>query len=80
MTKGGNQRTREAGADASKSGERLAERITVWAVGHVKNPSFVALQVNEHAPFLLRIADARKIAAALQSEVDVISKLSAGEG
>ena len=48
------------------------EPITNWAVGHVKNSSLVALQLNSHSPFLLPIADAKKIGKALLDESEAI--------
>jgi hypothetical protein len=44
-----------------------------WAVGRIENSSLIALRLNDERPFLLKLAEARKIAAALKSEADVLA-------
>jgi hypothetical protein len=49
--------------------------VTYWAVGRTKNSSLVALQLNDEAPVVLQVKEAKDIAAALQSEAETIVKL-----
>jgi hypothetical protein len=48
--------------------------MTYWAVGRTKNASLVALQLNDETPVVLRVKEAKEIAAALQNEADMIAK------
>jgi hypothetical protein len=49
--------------------------VTRWAVGRTKNSSLVAIQLNDEAPVVLHVKEAREIAAALQNEADTIAKI-----
>jgi hypothetical protein len=69
-----------------QSGELLREQlgrqtkcaeVTSWAVGRIEGSQVVAIQLNDGTPFLLKAAEAKKIAAALRSEADIVSKLEA---
>jgi hypothetical protein len=50
--------------------------VTEWAVGRTRNSRLVALRLNGDAPVVLRIEDARAIAAALKNEVDMLARLA----
>ena len=51
--------------------------VTFWAVGRTKTSALVALKLNDETPVVLRVSEARDIAAALQSEADTIASLEA---
>jgi hypothetical protein len=49
--------------------------VTDWAVGHARTSRLVALRLNGDAPVVLRVEDAREIAAALKNEADMVDDL-----
>jgi hypothetical protein len=61
---------------AAKEKSDLAT-ISRWAVGRYKNSLLVALQLNNDVPVLMKIGDARQLAAALESEAHALAQLQA---
>lgn len=51
--------------------------VTDWAVGRTANSGLVALRLNGDAPVMLRVEDARDLAAALKNEADAVARLTA---
>jgi hypothetical protein len=45
-------------------------------VGRTKNFALVAIQLNDEIPVVLRVNEAREIAAALHSEADTVDKMA----
>ena len=57
----------------------LYQAVTDWAVGRTANARYVALRLNGDPPVVLRIRDAREIAAALTNEAETLKELAARE-
>lgn len=49
--------------------------VTSWAVGRLESPLRIALQLNDHQPFVFEAAEARALAAALRSECQRVGQL-----
>ena len=50
-------------------------RVSSWAVGRLADTLEIAIRLNDFSPILMSVADAKEIAAALNSEAESVARL-----